>query len=50
VVEKVFLAQAAIRRLIEPEEVAELALFLASEKASAITGAVLPIDLGWTAR
>jgi 3-hydroxybutyrate dehydrogenase len=50
VVEKVFLAQAAVRRLIEPEEVAELALFLASEKASAITGAVLPIDLGWTAR
>ncbi len=50
VVEKVFLAQAAIRRLIEPEEVAELALFLASEKASAITGAVFPIDLGWTAR
>ncbi|MEN2982830.1 MAG: 3-hydroxybutyrate dehydrogenase [Thermus sp.] len=47
---KVFLAQAAIPRLIEPEEVAELALFLASEKASAITGAVFPIDLGWTAR
>ena len=50
VVEKVFLAQAAIRCLIEPEEVAELALFLASDKASAITGAVFPIDLGWTAR
>ncbi|WP_298629705.1 3-hydroxybutyrate dehydrogenase [uncultured Thermus sp.] len=50
VVEKVFLAQAAIKRLIEPEEIAELALFLASEKASAITGAVFPIDLGWTAR
>ncbi|WP_135255682.1 3-hydroxybutyrate dehydrogenase [Thermus caldilimi] len=50
VVEKVFLAQAAVKRLIEPEEVAELALFLASEKASAITGAVFPIDLGWTAR
>ena len=50
VAEKVFLAQAAIKRLIEPEEVAELALFLASEKASAITGAILPIDLGWTAR
>jgi 3-hydroxybutyrate dehydrogenase len=50
VTEKVFLAQAAIKRLIEPEEVAELALFLASDKAAAITGAVLPIDLGWTAR
>jgi 3-hydroxybutyrate dehydrogenase len=50
VVEKVFLAQAAIKRLIEPEEVVALALFLASEKAAAITGAVFPIDLGWTAR
>jgi 3-hydroxybutyrate dehydrogenase len=50
VAEKVFLAQAAIKRLIEPEEVAALALFLASEEASAITGAVFPIDLGWTAR
>ncbi|GGN04480.1 3-hydroxybutyrate dehydrogenase [Thermus composti] len=50
VVEKVFLAQAAIKRLVEPEEVAELCLFLASEKAGAITGAVFPIDLGWTAR
>ncbi|WP_018111592.1 3-hydroxybutyrate dehydrogenase [Thermus igniterrae] len=50
VVEKVFLAQAAIKRLIAPEEVAELALFLASDRAGAITGAVFPIDLGWTAR
>ncbi|GAA5335519.1 MULTISPECIES: 3-hydroxybutyrate dehydrogenase [Thermus] len=50
VVERVFLAQAAIKRLIEPEEVAALALYLASEKAGAITGAVFPIDLGWTAR
>ncbi|MEZ0348943.1 MAG: 3-hydroxybutyrate dehydrogenase [Thermus sp.] len=50
VVEKVFLAQAAVKRLIEPEEVAALALYLASEKAGAITGAVFPIDLGWTAR
>jgi len=50
VLEKVFLAQAAIKRLIEPEEVAALALYLASGKAGAITGAVFPIDLGWTAR
>ena len=49
VAEKVFLAQAAIKRLIAPEEVAELALFLASEKASFITGAILPVDGGMTA-
>ncbi|WP_460414272.1 3-hydroxybutyrate dehydrogenase [Thermus oshimai] len=50
VLEKVFLAQAAVKRLIEPEEVAELVLFLVSEKAGAVTGAAWPIDLGWTAR
>ncbi|KGQ22577.2 3-hydroxybutyrate dehydrogenase [Thermus filiformis] len=50
VTEKVFLAQAAIKRLLEPEEVAELCLYLASEKAGGITGAALPLDLGWTAR
>ncbi len=50
VTEKVFLAQAAIKRLIEPEEVARLALYLASEEAGAITGVAWPIDLGWTAR
>jgi 3-hydroxybutyrate dehydrogenase len=50
VVEKVMLEPAAIKRLIEPSEVANLAVFLASEQASAITGAALNIDLGWTAR
>jgi len=50
VVEKVMLAPAAIKRLIEPEEVAEYALFLASNKAGAITGSAQVIDLGWTAR
>jgi 3-hydroxybutyrate dehydrogenase len=49
VVEQVMLAPAAIKRLIEPGEVADLAVFLASDQASAITGASFPIDLGWTA-
>lgn len=50
VIEKVMLAPAAIKRLIEPEEVAEFAVYLASDKASFITGAAHMIDLGWTAR
>jgi len=50
VIEKVMLEPAAIKRLIEPEEVAALALFLASDAARSITGACVPMDLGWTAR
>lgn len=50
VVEKVMLAPAAIKRLIEPEEVAEFALYLASDKAAVVTGAAHMLDLGWTAR
>jgi 3-hydroxybutyrate dehydrogenase len=50
VVEKVMLEPAAIKRLIEPSEVAAFALFLASEQASVITGAAHTMDLGWTAR
>lgn len=50
VVERVMLGPAAIKRLIDPLEVAELALYLASEHAASITGAALNIDLGWTAR
>lgn len=50
VLERVMLAPAAIKRLIEPWEVAEYALFLASDKAGAITGSAQVIDLGWTAR
>jgi len=37
-------------RLGEPEEVAEAAVFLASERASFITGVTLPVDGGYTAR
>ncbi len=39
-----------IGRLIEPKEVANAILFLASDAASAITGITLPVDGGWTAR
>jgi meso-butanediol dehydrogenase / (S,S)-butanediol dehydrogenase / diacetyl reductase len=37
-------------RLARPEETARVALFLASEEASYLNGAVFPVDGGWTAR
>src|SRR5207245_9673787 len=49
VVEKIMLAEAPIRRLLEPSEVARLVAYLCSDDASAITGSALTIDCGWTA-
>ena len=37
-----------IGRLAQPEEIASLVLFLASDEASFITGAMYPVDGGWT--
>ncbi len=50
VIRKIMTEPAAIRRLLDPEEVAALALFLCSDEAAGITGSALDIDLGWTAR
>lgn len=50
VVEKIMLAPAAVKRLIEPREVADFVAYLCGEPAGTITGAALTMDLGWTAR
>jgi 3-hydroxybutyrate dehydrogenase len=50
VVPKVLLTESAIKRLVEPREVASLVLWLAGEDARMVTGASYTMDGGWSAR
>jgi 3-hydroxybutyrate dehydrogenase len=50
VVEDVLLAPQAVKRMLEPEEVAETAAFLLGPGGRPFTGAPVVMDLGWTAR
>ena len=50
VIAKIMLEPAAVKRLIEPAEVADFAAYLCGDSAGVITGAALTMDLGWTAR
>jgi 3-hydroxybutyrate dehydrogenase len=50
VVEKVMLEPAAIKRLLEPEEIAGAIRYLCSDLGSGITGTAFTVDQGWTAR
>jgi len=50
VLEEVILERQAVKRLIEPEEVAGVVSFLLGPEGRAFTGAPVVMDLGWTAR
>jgi NAD(P)-dependent dehydrogenase (short-subunit alcohol dehydrogenase family) len=43
-------AKAAMGRAGDPEEQAQVAAFLCSDRASFVTGAIVPVDGGWSAR
>ena len=50
VLEDVVLAPHAVKRLIEPDEVADVVALLVGPGGRAFTGGAIPMDLGWTAR
>ena len=50
VLEDVLLAPQAVKRLIEPDEVAAAVEFLLSPAGESFTGAPLTMDHGWSAR
>nr|BFE43091.1 3-hydroxybutyrate dehydrogenase [Pseudarthrobacter oxydans] len=50
VLAKIMLTESAVKRLVEPEEVASLVAWLASDHAGMVTGASYTMDGGWSAR
>lgn len=49
VIEDVLLAHTPVKRLVEPDEVADLAVWLCGPGTASVTGASFPMDGGWTA-
>jgi 3-hydroxybutyrate dehydrogenase len=49
VVQKVLLRESALKRLVEPDEVASMVGYLCGPDAGFVTGASMVIDGGWTA-
>lgn len=49
VLEEIMLSPVALKRLVEVDEVAAMALFLCTPAATSVTGSSLPVDCGWTA-
>lgn len=50
VIQEVMLKNAAVKRLIEPDEIAEMVMYLCSDKAACVTGSNWNIDTGWTSQ
>ncbi|WP_298890230.1 3-hydroxybutyrate dehydrogenase [uncultured Serinicoccus sp.] len=50
VVERIMLTRSAVKRLVEPEEVASLVAYLVSDDAAMVTGTSYTMDGGWTAQ
>jgi 3-hydroxybutyrate dehydrogenase len=50
VLSKIMLASSPVKRLVDPDEVANAAVFLCSPGSESITGSDLVLDGGWGAR
>ncbi len=50
VVRDVMLAAQPTKKFIRIDEIAEMVVFLCSDAAASITGAILPVDGGWSAQ
>jgi 3-hydroxybutyrate dehydrogenase len=50
VINTIMLKKAAVKRMIEPNEIGDLVNYLCSDSAACITGSMLTIDCGWTAQ
>jgi 3-hydroxybutyrate dehydrogenase len=49
VITDIMLVKSSIKKLLEPSTIADIVKFLCSDAAAGITGALIPIDGGWTA-